>query len=243
MSVPTIVSILLFYPLVLLGDGCLLIAIAVASTTQGHAWLWGVSFAGFHALYGILGIALVSEVTHYSEMLGEVFMLGGSLFLLWHFVHHRLHHRVRHDCRCENHPPRTVSSLAVVSSAAALSLHSLAGGAIIKGWVPDVSNATLIGLLIAASCILGLLSFSIVRVGELEHQPILRFLDKLPGIVGIILSGACFGVLYHLLEEWISPSPIALGSFIVIAFIASGLVGYSVQGKGTSSIVQIGPRK
>ena len=243
MSFTAIASVLILYPLILLGDGCLLIAVAVASSTRGHAWLWGASFAAFHALYGIVGITLTSQASVYSELLGELFTLGGATFLLWHFVHHRLHHRVHNDCSCENHPATTIRPLAVVSSAAGLSLHSLAGGAIIHNLVPDVSNSSLITLLVAASCVLGILTYLIVRVGELEQVQILRLLDRLPGIVGFVLSMLCCGVLFHMLRDWVLPSSLLAAAFWAVAMLASSFVAYSVHGRNESPIVKIGPRK
>ncbi len=244
MSFGAVASIILLYPMLLLGDGCLLIAIAVASTTRGHALLWGASFAIFHALYGVLGVALVSEATQYSELLGEAFMLGGAIFLLWHFVHHRLHHRVHDDCSCENHPAAVVSSFTVVSSAAALSLHSLAGGAIIRSWIPEASSADVMWLLVGASCVVGALTTAIVFFGERQQQRVLRLLDTLPGIVGFILSALCFWVLFHLVEEIVSLSPILIGSFLALALLCSAYVGYRVHGKARAdSLVRISGRR
>ena len=244
MSFGTAASIILLYPLLLLGDGCLLIAIAVASTTRGHALLWGASFALFHALYGVLGVAIVSEASHYSEMLGELFMLVGAIFLLWHFVHHRIHHRVNDDCSCENHPAAVVSALAVVSSAAALSLHSLAGGAIIKSWIPEASNAQTMWLLVGASCVVGATTTGIVMVGERQQQSILRLLDRLPGIVGFLLSALCFAVVLHIVQDPIAGSPLLLCAFVAIGSAVSAYVGYIVHGKAQpKSLVKIGSRK
>lgn len=244
MTLGTVASVILLYPLLLIGDGCLLIAIAVASTTRGHAILWGASFAFFHAIYGVLGVALVSEMSHYSELLGEAFMLGGAIFLLWHFVHHRIHHRMHDDCSCENHPAATVGSLAVVSSAAALSLHSLAGGAIIRNWIPEASSAEVMWLLTGASCVLGAMTAAIVFFGERQQQRVLRVLDSLPGAFGFVLSALCFSVLFHLIEDVVQLSSLSVGAFLLVAFATSCYVGYRVHGKNqAASLVRIGGRK
>ncbi len=244
MSFGTAASIILLYPLLLLGDGCLLIAIAVASTTRGHALLWGASFTLFHALYGVLGVAIVSEASHYSEILGEIFMFVGAVFLLWHFVHHRIHHRVHDDCSCENHPPAVVSPLAIVSSAAALSLHSLAGGAIIQSWIPEASGSQTMWLLVGASCVVGAATSAIVMVGERQQQSILRLLDRLPGIVGFLLSSLCFAVVFHLTRDFIVSSSLLMGAFVVFAIAVSAYVGYIVHGKGQpKKLVTIGSRR
>ena len=239
----TAITAVLLYPLVLVGDGCLLVAIAVASTTKGSAWLWGLSFALFHALYGVAGITFVSEITHYSEILGELFMLGGAGYLLWHFLHHRLHHRMQADCRCENHPPTIMSPLSVVSSAAALSLHSLAGGAIFRTWLPDASSSYLITLLLISSALVGSFTFTIVALGESGQKPIVRFLDKLPGIVAFVLAALCCVVLYHLVEDTVGLSSVTMGLFLVASILASAAVGWAVHERRQAPIISISPRR
>lgn len=244
MSFAAVVSIILLYPLLLLGDGCLLIAVAVASTTRGNAFLWGAAFAFFHALYGVLGVAIVSETSHYSEILGEVFVLVGALFLLWHFLHHRIHHRMHGDCSCENHPAAVVSPLAIISTSAALSLHSMAGGAVIQSWIPEASHIATIWLLIGASCIVGATTTGIIMVGERQQQPILRLLDRLPGIVGFLLSALCFAVVFHLVLDIVELSAPLTICFVVIAAAISAYVGCLVHGKEhAKSLVKIGSHK
>jgi len=243
MDIAAAASVIILYPLVLLGDGCLLIAIAVASTTRGHSLLWGASFALFHALYGVLGVLLASQLLVYSGILGELFMLAGAVFLLWHFAHHRLHHRMHHDCSCENHPSAQLSALGVISSAAALSLHALAGGAIVQSIMPEASTASTVSLLIAASVVLGLLSFAILKIGELEQQHILKLLDRLPGIVGFILTALCFGVLYHIIDDALASSPLLLSGFILVAAVASACVGRLLHGRRAPPVVKIGAKK
>lgn len=242
MSVSALTAVLL-YPLVLVGDGCLLVAIAVASTTRGSAWLWGLSFALFHALFGVAGISFVSGISHYSEILGEIFMLGGSAYLLWHFLHHRMHHRMHADCSCENHPPTIMGPLAVVTSAAALSLHSLAGGALFRSWLPDASSSYLMMLVVISSALVGVLTFSIIALGESGQKPILNFLDKLPGLVAFSLTGLCCAVLYHLLADTIGLSPLLSGLFLVASLLASAAVGWAVHDRRQASLVSISPRR
>jgi hypothetical protein len=237
-----VLSVILLYPLILLGDGCLLIAVAVASTTKGRSWLWGLSFAVFHALYGVIGVLFVSEATQYSQVLGEVFMVGGALYLLWHFLHHRFHHRMVGDCSCENHPPAIVSPLATISSAAALSLHSFAGGAIIRSWIPESSQQQLVILIIIASAMVGALTFAIVAVGELEQKPIMSLLDKLPGIVATILTGICFFALFHLLSELITVPSWGALVFLFVGVCISFFTGYSVHDRRASNLVSIGSK-
>jgi hypothetical protein len=127
MSSLPFLSVLIVYPMTLFGDGCILIAIALAATVGGRPLIWGVSFAGFHALYGIIGMLVAGEIATYSSMLGEVFVLLGSVILLRHFMHHSLHHQAGDDCSCENHKPIPVSTRAIISTA---SLSLVVGGLI-----------------------------------------------------------------------------------------------------------------
>jgi len=237
-----VLSVIVLYPLLLLGDGCLLIAVAVASTTRGRAWLWGLAFAFFHALYGVIGVVFLSEAAHYSQVLGEVFMVGGALYLLWHFLHHRLHHRMQGDCSCENHPPSILSPFATISSAAALSLHSFAGGAIIRSWLPESSQQQLVILIVIASAMVGALTFAIVTVGEYEQKPIMRLLDKLPGIVATILTGICFLAFFHLLSELIAMPSWGTLVFLMVGVCISFFTGYSVHERRASNLVSIGSK-
>ncbi len=234
MSIATLLSVLILYPLALLGDGCILIAIALAATVSGRAWLWGLSFGLFHTLYGVLGIIIASEVAEYSEMLGELFVLGGALFLLWHFMHHRVHHRMQGDCSCENHPAISVRPITIISTAAALSLHALAGGAVIRNITGELSDISLM--------VGGIISI-IVLLGDRERGSILKALDKLPGIVAFILSGVSFWCLYQFVSKATHLSNVISVIFVVAALALSIALGYSVHERSTNKVVRITPRQ
>lgn len=225
----SLLSVLVLYPLTLLGDGCILIAIALAATVGGRPLLWGVSFAGFHALYGILGTLVASELTTYSELLGEVFILIGSLILLRHFMHHTMHHQAGGDCSCENHKPVAVSTRAIISTASAFSLHALASGAIVRGMAGDISTTTLIILIAALSALIGVLIGAIVFIGDLERLPILRALDSLPGVVAAALTALCTFATFHLLRELFPFSPLAIAGYTFIAGAIAVLTGLKVH--------------
>ena len=61
--------IAILYPLSALSDGCLLIAIALATTMGGRPLLWGACFALTHAAYSLLGVlALVRRDTDTRDM-------------------------------------------------------------------------------------------------------------------------------------------------------------------------------
>ncbi len=227
-SVP-LLSVLLLYPLTLLGDGCILIAIALAATVGGRPLIWGLAFALFHALYGVIGILVAGEIAEYSETLGHFFILVGSYILLRHFMHHSLHHQVGGDCSCENHKPPPVSTRAIFSTASAFSLHSLASGAIIRGMASDISTSTLLIVLLGMSILVGALISGIVFVGDLERKPILRALDKLPRVVAALLTGLCCFALFHLLHEIFEGSGLFEGIFQVLSIAISLFVGFRVH--------------
>ena len=243
MSIATLLSVLILYPLALLGDGCILIAIALAATVSGRAWLWGLSFGLFHTLYGVLGIIIASEVAEYSEMLGELFVLGGALFLLWHFMHHRVHHRMQGDCSCENHPAISVRPITIISTAAALSLHALAGGAVIRNITGELSDISLMVLISAASLMVGGIISIIVLLGDSERGSILKALDKLPGVVAFILSGVSFWCLYQFVSKATHLSNLISVVFVVAALALSIALGYSVHERSTNKVVRITPRQ
>lgn len=252
MTVLSLLSLLVLYPITLFGDGCILIAIALAATTGGKPLAWGASFAGFHALYGVAGILVADEVATYSERLGDIFILVGSLILLRHFMHHTLHHQVGGDCSCDNHTPIQVSTRAIISTASALSLHSLASGAIVRGISGEITTPTLIGTILLLSVLVGALIGTIVFMGNIERLPIMRALDSLPGVVASLLTGLCCFALYHLASDFVAFSALAMGATILLASVISIAFGYRVHqkrinpGTGSSpstSIVHIAPRR
>ncbi len=225
----SLISVFILYPLTLLGDGCILIAIALAATVGGRPLTWGAAFALFHALYGIIGILVASEVAEYSETLGHLFILIGSYILLKHFMHHSLHHQAGGDCSCESHKPPPVSTRAIISTASAFSLHSLASGAIVRGMTETITTPVLIAVLLGLSILIGALIAVIVLVGDLERMPILRALDKLPGVVAAALTGLCCFSGYHLLQSLTQLSPLAQGTVLVSSTILAGTIGIKVH--------------
>lgn len=234
MSITSLASVLLLYPLTLFGDGCVLIAIALAATVGGRPLVWGSAFAAFHALYGIIGMMLASEMTTYSERLGDVFVLLGAVILLRHFIHHRLHHYAGGDCSCEKHTAPPMSTRAIISTASALSLHSLASGAIVRSMTGEVSTLVLIGLLVGLSLVIGGIISGIVLIGEKERLPILRALDALPGIVTAILTGVCCFSVYHLISDLQELSQFAHILFVTLSALLTVSMGLRVHKKSAS---------
>lgn len=239
MSLSGLLSTLILYPLVLAGDGCILIAIALVATTGGNPWICGAAFAFFHAVYSILGIALVTEVITYSDTLGEAIVFIGSLVLLKHYVHHRLHHGSQGDCSCEHHHTAAFTPFQIVSTAAALSAHALATGPIIKNISGISETSRLIPLLLASSAFLGILISLVVFVGESKRLLILRFLDSLPGVVTGTLVGICWYSLLHGLEHLIEPSPLVEGILIAVAILVSIGCGYVMHVKTARPILNV----
>jgi hypothetical protein len=229
MDLLSLLSVLILYPITLFGDGCILIAMALAATVGGRPLVWGAAFAFFHALYGVSGIVLAGKITTYSERLGDVFILIGSLILLRHFMHHTLHHQAGGDCSCENHRHAPVSTRAVVSTASAFSLHALASGAIVRGISGEVPTGLIISIIIGLSILVGILIAAIVRIGDLERLPIMRALDSLPGVVATLLSGLCCFAVYHLIHEIYDFSPYTTGAFLVVSAAIALSLGLKVH--------------
>lgn len=225
----SLLSIFILYPLTLLGDGCILIAIALAATVGGRPLVWGAAFAFFHALYGIVGILVASEIAEYSETLGHVFVLIGSYILLKHFMHHSLHHQVGGDCSCESHTTPSVSTRAIISTASAFSLHSLASGAIVRGMAAEITTPVLILVLLGLSLLIGAVIAAIVFIGDLERMPILRALDKLPGVVAAVLTGLCCFSVYHLIHKLVEPSRVIQGVAVIASVGISVALGWRVH--------------
>jgi hypothetical protein len=240
MSSLPLLSLLVLYPLTLLGDGCILIAIALAATVGGRPITWGAAFALFHAIYGIIGILIAGEIAHYSETLGHFFILLGGYILLRHFMHHSLHHQAGGDCSCENHKPPPVSTRAIFSTASAFSLHSLASGAIVRGMTGEISLPVLMAVLLGMSILVGVLISTIVFIGDLERIPILKALDKLPGVVATFLAGLCCFAAYHLLHEIFDDNQIFDGLFLILSVVVSVMVGYRVHRHRTAHAANSG---
>jgi putative Mn2+ efflux pump MntP len=230
MSLISLLTVVILYPLTLLGDGCVLVAVALAATVGGRPFVWGISFAFFHTLYGLLGIVLAEEVSDYSETLGDVFVLVGAGVLLRHFVNHRLHHQVGGDCSCENHRPMPVKTTAIVSTASAFSLHAFASGAIVQGLAAEeLSRLTLIVLIVATSAVIGCLVGTIVLIGDRERLPILRSLDKLPSAVTFILGSVCVFSIHHLLSDVRAFSLLENMLFFGLSLLVVGLITQRVH--------------
>ena len=235
---------MLVYPLILAGDGCILIAIALVATAGGNPYVCGASFAFFHALYALIGIALTSQLAHYSETLGETIVFIGALVLLKHFVHHRLHHGANGDCSCEHHNTSSLGSWQIVSSAAALSLHSLAAGAIVQQLTGIEDRTALAGVLLGSSCILGALITVVVLVGESRRSLILKKLDSLPGIVTSTLTAITCYAMLHLIEHMLELSATLEWAFIAISILASVGAGIWMHSRsGPILVTKIGKRQ
>lgn len=243
MSILSFLSITALYTLSLIGDGCILIAIALAATVGGRPWLWGLSFASFHALYACTGMLIAGELTHYSHLLGDLLVLGGSLVLLGHFLHHRVHHIMKKDCSCEHHHHTHMSAGGIISTAAALSLHSLAAGAIVREMVGPASTSIIISILLVSSTVVGTLIAFIVLIGDTESAPILKKLDKIPGIFATALAGMCCWALYHTLEQFFAFSTGFLFAYSIASIMGSLVLGYTIHERGASSLVRVPPRR
>ena len=239
MTPASLISFLFIYPLVLAGDGCLLIAIALVATTGGNPWLCGAAFAFFHALYSITGLLLASSIADTSETLGSAIALVGSLVLLKHFIHHRLHHVAHGDCSCEHHQAEPLSAVKVISTAAALSLHSLAAGPILRQMSGITSTPSLVAILLSSAMFVGLLISFVIFVGESRRAAIMKILDTLPGIVtGTLTAVSCYA-LFHLLEHALELPEHFHGLFLVLAAIVSIGVGAWMHTRSSAPLPQL----
>lgn len=239
MTPASLISVLLIYPLVLAGDGCLLIAIALVATTGGNPWLCGAAFAFFHALYSMSGLLLASSIADTSETLGSVIALVGSLVLLKHFIHHRLHHVAHGDCSCENHQADPLSTIKVISTAAALSLHSLAAGPILRQMSGITSTPALLAILMSSALFVGLLISLVIFVGESRRAAIMKMLDTLPGIVtGTLTAVSCYA-LFHVIEHSLTLAEHVHFILIVVSAIASVGVGSWMHTRSGAPLPQL----
>lgn len=224
MTFLSLLAIAILYPITLLGDGCVLIAVALAATVGGRPIIWGASFAFFHATYGLLGTVLAEEIANYSEIVGDLLVLLGTFVLLRHFVHHRLHHQAGGDCSCENHKPLPVKTSAIISTASAFSLHAFASGAILQGLsAQELTRQSLIIIILATSLLIGSLVGAIILIGDKERLPILRSLDKLPSAVTLILSTICALSAHHILH---SVYPLSWLGDVIFSVLAISLIGF-----------------
>jgi hypothetical protein len=244
---PSLLPIIALYLVTLLGDGCIIIAMAVVATMGGSPWAWGASFAAFHAVYSLAGLALATELSLYSQLVGDLFALTGALVLLSHFVHHRLHHGSHGDCRCENHEPKPASAGTMLSTAGTLSIHALAAGPVLQRTLGDSAVALIVPLLFVASLLLGAVIAAIVLLGETQRHRILRALDQLPGVVSTILSCISFFMLFHAIEEIYEFTQLTLALYAVAAAAASATLGIYIHQRSATrnspNVIHIAPRK
>lgn len=233
--------LILVYPLVLAGDGCVLIAVALVATTGGNPWVCGAAFAFFHALYATIGMLIAAEAAHYSEILGSVIALIGTLILLKHFIHHRLHHGSHGDCSCEHHHTEPMSATQTISTAAALSIHALAAGPIVSQMSGVTDQSILLPILLGASLVIGLLISLVVLVGESKRAVIMKVLDSLPGVVTAALAAIACYAAFHLVEHLLEPPNsviIAFVSLSVAISLGSGYWMHSRSGTLPSAVVR-----
>lgn len=237
----SLIYLLILYPLVLAGDGCVLIAIALVATSGGNPWICGAAFATFHALYSILGTLVASHIASYSEAIGALIVFVGTLILLKHYVHHRLHHGSSGDCSCENHHTKPISTLQIISTAAALSIHSLAAGPIMTQISGVQDRSDLIAILLCSSILLGLLIAIVISVGESRRATIMRVLDSLPSAVTAGLTAlACYS-LFHLVEHAFNVPLAAVAAFSLISLILSAGAGYLMHKRVGARAMQSEP--
>ena len=225
---------MLLYPLVLAGDGCILIAIALVATTGGNPWVCGAAFAFFHALYSIVGMLIAAEAAHYSEIFGSVIALIGTLILLKHFVHHRLHHGSHGDCSCEHHHVEPISTTQIISTAAALSLHALAAGPIVSQMSGVTDQSIILPTLLGASLFIGGLVSAVVLVGESKRALIMKVLDSLPGVVTATLTAIAFYAGFHALEHILELPSFVTFAFVTLSAAISVAAGYWMHARSSS---------
>jgi prepilin signal peptidase PulO-like enzyme (type II secretory pathway) len=163
----------------------------------------------------------------------------GSLVLLKHYVHHRLHHGSHGDCSCEHHHTIAITPLQIFSTAAALSVHALASGPILRNVSGITETSRLIPLLLASSALLGVFISLIVFVGESKRAKILRFLDTLPGIVTGTLVGICCYSLMHVVEHLAEPPPTVEWLFVALSAIVSLTCRYVMHARTTKPTVHL----
>lgn len=233
MSLLQLIPTTLLYLLSIVGDGCILVAVAVAASMGGAPWVWGVSFAGFHILYAILGVIVTQEVAAYSELLGDAIVLVGAVILAYHFFHHRLHHVVKGDCSCEHHHHTSISHRAVITAAASLSLHSLAAGSVARGLLGEMPLPTLMTVLVLGSLCIGVLMGILTQISETKREPLISFLDKTPGIVSTILCGLLLMALFHILRDVLIFSPIFTYLYIGCSTVVALGIGWLVHDRGS----------
>lgn len=232
MSLLALLSATTLYTLSLLADGCILVAIALAATYGGRPLLWGGSFASFHALYATVGIVASSRIAASSEFFGDLLAFIGSLLLLRHFMHHRVHHVQQGDCSCEHHQHYALAPTKIISTAAALSLHSLAAGAILQKLLGPTPAATVALILLGSSVLVGAIIAVVVRLGDTERLVIVKRLDRIPGIVTAALSGVCCLTLYNVTRTVVELSQPLTVTFTTVAAVVSLTLGYLTHGRG-----------
>jgi hypothetical protein len=93
----------------------------------------------------------------------------------------------------------------------------------------EISLPVLLGVLLGMSVLVGALIAIIVFIGDLERMPILRTLDKLPGLVAAVLTGLCCFATFHLLHEILDITRFLEGLFLILSVLVSVTVGYRVH--------------
>lgn len=246
MSVSTWLPVSVLYPLTSVSDGCLLVAAALATTLGGRPALWGASFAVAHLVYALTGAFAISQLNESSEIVGDIFIVLGALFLLRSTIHHQVNHRPGGGCGCAEHP--TAASLwAMLTTAFGLSLHAIATGAIARQLMGENSTAPLLSVIVATSLLIGALVTVVVQIGEWERIPLTKFFDKIPGLISgalVLVVGWC---AHHLVEHLLELSSTGTTIFAFGVTCAALAVAWYVREKTSSrepsSLVKLSSRK
>lgn len=246
MSFSTWLPVSVLYPLTSVSDGCLLVAAALATTLGGRPALWGASFALAHLVYALTGAFAISQLNESSEIVGDVLIVLGALFLLRSTIHHQVSHRPGGGCGCAYHPA-AASPWAMLTTAFGLSLHAVATGAIARQLMGESGTTPLLSVIIATSLLIGVLVSVIVQIGEWERGPITKFFDKIPGIISgalVLVVGWCS---HHLVEHLFELSHMGTLAFSILVGAASLAVAWYVREKtssrDTAPLVKLSSRK
>lgn len=189
-------SFILGYLLMILGDGCLLVAATVAASSGGSPLKWGLAFGLAHGTFTLIGLFIASTIAEGSELLGHLVVLFALVYLLRHFLHHRSH---KGKCGCLEEHTAPTTFIWVISLA--LSVHAIPSGAVLQQAFP---GATIVGYATVAGCsaiLSGCLIALVVRFSEEYKSLLVRFFDAAPSVTVGLLSAAITYVVLHLIAE------------------------------------------
>jgi len=213
------------YLLTVMGDGCIIIAASLAASSGGRPVLWALGFGMAHTLFCLVGLVIAGQAAEYSHLASLAFAIAAICILIRHFIHHHKEHTVNGSCSCSD-PKHETSLSFILGSSFGLSIHAIAGGAVLNQVFINQPSVLIICLSILSGISVGTVIGLVVYAGQRNSDRFLKFMDYAPGITTAALTALmCYAVHSFIIE--IFPLSGVSSAWLFVMYVAITLsAGY-----------------